>query len=353
MSLATHFAHAFTWHRLGDSRVPLALAAAIGMGGPVFLGAATHHLELALIGCVGSLGVAGEWPGSKQGRAAIELATTLATVLLASVSAVVAGASGEFAAPATIAVCASAAAISSVTRRLAQAAPRFIIFTLIAASASSATHGTSDRLGLLALITASAAWSALTTLAVLRALARSSASEENSDASAQATLGQKLTRWWRSLRTFSGCQYALRILIGLAAAALIAARWPDHHFAWIGITVAILTPRGVDATSVRMTQRVLGTLLGVVLSGAIVGAAPSAWVLVLVVTLLAAARQYLRTHSYLLYSAVMVPLIVLMMESQRAVAVSVLFDRVVATVIGALLVLTLDLAAARATVRDL
>jgi uncharacterized membrane protein YccC len=139
----------------------------------------------------------------------------------------------------------------------------------------------------------------------------------------------------------------LRLILGLAAAAILKALWPDHHLHWIALTVALLTERTIDAFPVKTTQRALGTALGVGIAALLFGGPwPVALTLVAIIAL-AALRPLLRTANYLAYAVVMTPLLVAVMDAGTAVPPALLIDRLVATLIGAGLVICGNFAVGR------
>jgi uncharacterized membrane protein YccC len=143
----------------------------------------------------------------------------------------------------------------------------------------------------------------------------------------------------RTLGTLAGCQYTIRLTACLAVAVVLAHAWPDHHLYWVALTVALLTERPVEMFPVKVTQRALGTLLGVVIAHFVFEWAISGWWLGVVVGVLAATRPMLRTRNYLAYTVVMTPLVVALIDAGKPPDWSVLADRLGATLIGAALVL--------------
>jgi hypothetical protein len=52
---------------------------------------------------------------------------------------------------------------------------------------------------------------------------------------------QTRPRWLKSLRTLNGWQFQMRIALGLGIANMVWHQWTAHHYAWISLTVALLT----------------------------------------------------------------------------------------------------------------
>jgi hypothetical protein len=74
------------------------------------------------------------------------------------------------------------------------------------------------------------------------------------------------------------------------------------------------------------------------------------WALAGVIGILAGARPLLRVRNYLAYSAVMTPLIILIIDAGRAPDNGLLLDRLVATLIGAALAVGSNLLVMRLSV---
>jgi uncharacterized membrane protein YccC len=107
--------------------------------------------------------------------------------------------------------------------------------------------------------------------------------------------------------------------------------------------VALLAEWQIDAFPVRTIQRVLGAAVGVLATGLLFVYTPPAWTLVAVMGVLAGLRPLLRARNYLAYTAAMTPLIILPLDAGQAPGLGVLIDRLVATLIGAELVIATNL----------
>jgi uncharacterized membrane protein YccC len=145
----------------------------------------------------------------------------------------------------------------------------------------------------------------------------------------------------------AGWQYALRLAGCLGVAAVARHAWPDHHLSWIAVAVAILTQRQLEPLPIKTTQRALGTVLGVAAASVVVAYRPPICLLVAGIGVLAGLRPLLKARSYVAYTAVMTPLIVLIMGADRPLGAGLLLDRLIATLAGAGLVVAANLLAAR------
>jgi hypothetical protein len=328
------------------------VGAGVGLAGPILAGAALGNLRAGLTAAVGGLMIGGVPAMSgwrAQGRAILSL---LVPAVLAGFAAAVIGGRGWLTDAATIVLVGAAALIGGYSRALAIATVRLILFLVIAVAVAADAP---DRAALLLLILAGAIWTSaadMTLGALARALqpiappavAEPAAAEP---VAAEPTRRQKFQRWRRSLRSLAGWQYALRLTVCLALAAALKETWPDRHLHWIGLTVALLTERPVDRFPVRTTQRALGTTLGVAITDLIGAHAIPVWLLVIATGVLAATRPLLRARNYLLYSAVMTPLVIIILDAGRPPDPEVLLERFVATLAGAAMVICANLLVAR------
>jgi Fusaric acid resistance protein-like len=341
MDARKHLAAAFRWSAEARTDWVAILGAALGMAMPILLGAATGNLALGLGMAVGSLLVGGIGAGRDWRAQVGMLIAALVPAAAASAVAVVTAGRG-WASDAVVVVLAGAAgAVAAMGRPVATMAIRFILLLVITVAVA---ENVPDRAGLLLLIAVGALWTSGLSLA-LGALARArggrhAAPEESAPA---VTLRQRLARWRRALTRLAGWQYALRLTICLSIAGLLRWLWPDHHLHWIALTVALLAEWQIDAFPVRTTQRALGAAFGVLATGLLIVFPAPPWALGGIMGVLAGLRSLLRARNYLAYTAAMTPLIILLLDAGRPPGVGVLIDRLVATLIGAGLVIATNL----------
>jgi Fusaric acid resistance protein-like len=338
----SHLAAAFRWSTEAKTDWVEILASAIGMAVPILLGAAVGELALGFGVAVGSMLVGGtaannDWRA--QGRALI---AALVPAALAAVVAVAVAGHSWMSDVAVVLLAGAAGAVAAMGRPVATMAIRFILLLIITITVA---ENIPDRVGLLFLIAAGALWTSAMSL-LLGALAR--ARRGRHDASGEAapppiTLRQRIARWRRALVHLAGWQYALRLMICLSIAGALRWLWPDHHLRWIALTVVLLAEWQIDAFPVRTTQRALGAAVGVLATGLLLIYTPPAWTLVVVMGVLAGLRPLLRARNYLAYTAAMTPLIILLLDAGQAPGLGVLIDRLVATLIGAALVIATNL----------
>ena len=158
---------------------------------------------------------------------------------------------------------------------------------------------------------------------------------EETQAPAKAYTGKQLAgHWAQSLGTLQGWLYALRLTASALVAVVLIAVIPLGHMFWILLTVGILVQRNAEHLPVKMLQRGVGTLLGVLLLGALSLIAPGVMVSVAAVLVFSGLRAYFKENHYLLYSVAMTALVVILLDFGAALSFEVMLDRLVATVIG-------------------
>ncbi|MGO9025869.1 MAG: FUSC family protein [Beijerinckiaceae bacterium] len=346
MAGKAHLAEAFRWSTAAEVELVEVLASGLGMGGPVFVAAAAGQLPLGLTVSLGGMAMSGVAIGQSARAQVRSLALAFAPMLVAATAASLAAGQveghGAMSDAMIVLLAGLAAMIGNFSRALAVASVRFVLFLIISVSA---TQTAPNRLGFLVLVTLGAMWAAALSLslgALVRSHRRLGPGADRVAAPAW-TLAQRYGRWKQSLAHLSGWQYALRLVLCLAVAGV--ARWalPTHHLYWIAITIALLTQRQLEIFPVRTTQRAIGTALGAVGASLLLAFRPPAWDIAIGIGLLAGFRPLLRARNYLAYSAIMTPLIILIMEAGRPVAASVLIDRLVATLVGAALTIAANL----------
>jgi hypothetical protein len=225
---------------------------------------------------------------------------------------------------------------------------RFVLFLTLTLNASEAAAAAARPLGLLVVILVGGIAAATVSLVlglVPGAHRRAVTQRAVTTTGPHPTALQRYRRWKRTLAHRAGWQYAIRLGTCLVVAALARHLWPAHHLHWIALVVAILTQRHVEPLPIKTTQRALGTVVGVAAAGVFVVFRPPLWGLVVSIGVLAGLRPLLKARSYLAYTAVMTPLIVLLMGASGPLDASILTDRLIATLAGAGLVVAANLLA--------
>jgi uncharacterized membrane protein YccC len=98
-------------------------------------------------------------------------------------------------------------------------------------------------------------------------------------------------------------RHAIRaaLAVGSAYALAQALPWGTHEY-WILLTIVVVLRGSLAQTLERRNSRVAGTLLGCVLTGALLAAHPPAWALLLVLTLAQAVAHAFAVRRYLVTS---------------------------------------------------
>jgi len=104
--------------------------------------------------------------------------------------------------------------------------------------------------------------------------------------------------------------------------------------------VALLSRRPIETLPIKATRRAFGTAIGVTIAGFFVAYRPPDWAVIGGIGLLAGTRPFLKAGNYLAYSMIMTPLVILILDAGQPPGMGVMIDRLVATLLGATLVIT-------------
>jgi Fusaric acid resistance protein-like len=319
---------------------PHGIAGGLAMTVPVIVGSVTGHLAWGLAASVGGLMIGGLGSLASVREQVADIGLAIAASAAATLAALeLSGLAFEKTLLAFV-----VALVGGFSVRAAVAATRFVVFLMIAVGMMD---GVEHPLPMALMVAAGALWSAAANL-FIGAIARSRRAPGEEKVHRVHTFAQHKAHWLRTLRTLGGWQYALRLGICLAIAVMLKSIWPEHHLNWIAITVVLLTERTVEAFPVKITQRTLGTLVGVVIAEVIEVSGLAAAVPALVIAVLATARPLMRANNYLAYTVITTPLILVILETGRKPETSLLVDRLLATLAGAALVLAANAALRRA-----
>jgi hypothetical protein len=323
-------------------RIRSIFVAAFGMGIPVFAGLWLGHGEAGFTIGLGAILLSGATggTGAPSGDRDRPSSAILPAMLAVTIATLIAGRPWTDAA--MIGLVSVAALSSGFSRPFAIGAIRFGIYLVLGAGfldgATNGHHDAALAFGLGAL------WNI-----VLRGLLadRLPKPDEPTQPARVPTLAQRRAHFRNTLRSLAGWQFVARLAIGLTVASVIRHLWPDRHFYWIMLTVVLLTQRPIEHLPIKTVQRLIGTIAGVGITSLIVADVTSPPVLALLACLLATLVPVARARSYLLYSIVATPLILLVLDLGKPVEVALLTDRVVATIIGGALVIAGNITADR------
>jgi len=329
---------------------PSAMAVtALGIGVPILIGVFAAHPRVGLAASLGAM-----WVGNAPRGASLKehwqiVRDIVVAAIAAAVAAAIVAQCGPWSDAGLVLAAGAAALLGGFSRPMAAASQRFIIFATIGLGVAAHTP---NRIALVVLIAEGALWAALCGLAigvVARRFAIGSivARERGSTASFE----QKFRRWRETLRTWAAWNYPVRLMACLACAAAIRGAFPQHHYSWIAVAVALLTQRQSDGLVAKVSQRALGVAAGVVATETIAIHPLPGWALVAIIATLAALSPWLRNRSYVAYTAATTPLTLLLTSGGGTIAQGLLIDRLIATLIAAGLVIVAFLVAQRFTPR--
>ena len=331
-----HLASAFHWSADGRDGWPASLAAGIGTTFPILLAASLGQLQLGLVAALGALMAGSVRATPAATREHSDLASVLAVIVIAAAASVAIAGHGGWTDAALVLLAASTALIGGYSQPLAVATGRFIILLVLTLSIAEGGHSGAS---VAALLGAGALWTMLVTQSFERLFADAGAAPVAAAPASTATAAQKFRRWRRSIAHLSGWQFALRLTVCLLPAGILRWFWPGHHLIWIALTVVLLCRRPLEVSPVPVTQRMIGALLGVAATGLLAYGSLPALPLTVILAVLAGLAAWFRPRNYLAYTASMTPLIILLLDMGRPIEPAILVDRLVATAIGAGLVL--------------
>jgi hypothetical protein len=321
-----------------------AVVGGLVIAAPLLLSAGRGQLPIGLGVALGALSV------SRVSRAS-ELSNRLKAPLLAFVAASLSilfayllSGDGLWSDLATILLASGSVLLIRFSREVAIGVIRFMLFLIIF---SNALETSSSARWLAVAIFLGVTWTAL--LVAIVELFTAGAAVEQQSLKAQPGVLKQLKRVARELRHLSQWDFPLRLAVALSLSLLVRILMPQHHFGRITVTVALVTPRQFELWPIRATQRTLGTLAGVIATGFTFAVAFPNSVLIALLIMLGALRKWFEDRNYLAYSAVMAPLVLLLLAASHPASYGLLYDRISATLIGVTLVLLSNLLAARTT----
>jgi hypothetical protein len=335
-----HLGEAFRWTPIEPLTLRTLAIAMFAMGVPVATGFALGKPSLGLVIGLGSMLLANEVPG-QAAEGGHGWGASIVPALLAVPAAMLLG-RVPWGDAAMVAICVAAATLVNWSRPAAGGAVRFIIFLILnlglSASGGGAHHG-----GAALLFGIGALWRAILRRLFRKRHAPAPGVTETPPARV-VTPAQRRRHFQRTMRSLQGWQYPIRLGVGLAVAVLLRDLWPERHFGWVVLTIALLTPRAIEHLPIQITQRVAGTLAGVALAGAVLHLAPGHVALAVAVVLLGVAAPIARAGNYALYCLLSTPVILLAMDAGAEGADGLLVDRLIATIGGAAVILAANVA---------
>jgi hypothetical protein len=315
------------------------------MGLPLVLGTLSGHRPLGYALALGGLAVPRPGPGVRgRGRLGGYLrflpAAALAAALVVAVPGPGPGRDLTLAAAAGL-----AAVLGGINRPLAAGAAQTVVLLMLLKALPGL--GGQRAAGFQAVFLAGAVWASAVDWACHRLADRGGVGGAGPTGQPALTFRQAFRRWRTRLGEGTALNYPIRLLAGLLAAAALEQLRPGHHASWISLTVVLVTPRAAEPFPVKATQRAAGTLAGVGLAWLVVGASPPWWLPAGAAALLAGARAFLKGRNYLAYTAVLTPLVMVLLDGVSPPGPRVLVDRLAATLVAAALVMAVGLVGGR------
>lgn len=321
------------------------VGAALGMGIPLAVGAAIGRTDLGMLASLGGLALSGA-AGYGTLR---EQSKQLSYALIASTFAILIGSAtsgqGWITGAAVVISTILAALVGGFGRTIARHSSVFIIFVIIGTTLELA--GTVDPTRITFIFILGAIWTMMVSLTasyLFQVLGLETTQIPGTTSGKQLTpppFRRRFRRWYASLFHLAGWDYALRIGLCMLVAEVIAVLWGQTQAYWIAIVVAIVVQRSFEATSSRLSQRAIGTFTGVLAVSILLLWSPPIGLLVLIVMVLAALRPLLKVRNYTLYSAIMTPLVLILLDFGEPMPSELITYRLIDTVIGLSIVIVL------------
>jgi len=305
------------------------ITAVLSLAAPIVLGKLVGHIELGVIASLGGLAVINEvYENSEPWQSFINLEYAIIFSTAAFMIGMAIAGTTVFSLVMLPVVIFIVSTFGEINRKLIKNAARFIIFLIIGYH-FEATKDTYHILASNFLI--GTMWTSLVLLMV-KMMSRNRTAL--APAAKKYTAKQYLKRWVKSLSHFTGWQFPVRITLCILIAQIIRYFVIGHHSYWMLLTIALVTQHSIDNQCARIRNRGLGTLIGVCVSFLLVYFSLPYYLVIIIIAFLATLRVLFRETNYLLYAAVMTPLVIILLDFGVTPSVELLIDRLAATLIG-------------------
>jgi hypothetical protein len=347
MTERSHISETLRWIQDEPTDWGLVAAGGLGIAVPLWIANAYGHLPLGLAGAVGSLLMG----NSSNGRTILELARNevqvVATLAVAVLAVFLLEGHGVWTDLGVVLFVALAAVVGGYSNKASMTTSRFIIYLCIMMSAAS---GHDEGIAVFILMVTTAAWTSLLIVIFggISRIIRPPAPLRTATGMTPSSPKERRDRFLAALKTLRGWQFPIRITAALLIAVLIAFIWPTHRYFWVAITVALICQRPLETWPIRTTQRAIGTIIGVAFAYVLLASPPSTDDMILTLGIICALRLYVRNHNYLIFSALITPVIMMILDAGRPVEINLLVDRVAATLMAAVLVILINAIMVRA-----
>jgi hypothetical protein len=303
-------------HR-GDHRV--AVRAVLSVGVPLLVLLLIGRLDLSVYASFGAF--AALYGRADAPRTRVRMQATAGAILVAAMLVGTAVSALALPALASVAVVAVIAALVTLFAYRAQWHPPGALFTVFAAGATASFPATGAIfLTVLLVGGASAAWSLLVTTAFVLIRRGSWARPRR----ARPPIGSVA---WEMTATVGSAA----LLAGVIGVLLVGTHW---YWAMVG-AVAAVGGAHVTARLIRGVQRLIGTLLGVLIAAGLLALHLPPWLVIVVAVVLQAGAELFVGRNYGIAMLFITPLALLMVSLASPVAPEMLLrDRVIETLIG-------------------
>jgi hypothetical protein len=305
----------------------------IALALPVAVGAATGHVADGLTAVLGALLISAAGHEGGWRARCVDLGASAAVGTLVVWLGALAGEHGNLAGVWIVAVALAAALLGGIGTLEARIAANATVFTVIGAHLGTGPDSPGHIVLFVVLGMATAAALTLGTHGIGRLLSPLRRSELEGPPGPDWPFRRSVPKWRAGLRTWHGWQYAVRLVTSLTVAEIVAQFRPGEHSYWIALTVSLVVLRDEAASPMRALERGLGTTIGVLVGGGLIGVLPT-WGIVALIGVIGAVRPYLKLANYTAYAAVMTPLITMLNELGNDISWAVLRERVIDTLLG-------------------
>ena len=310
-------------------KLPYIITAVLSLACPILAGHLIGHVQLGMAAALGGLALINEvYDNSGFKQTFVNLGYAIIFSNAAFVVGMAIAGTTLFSLLMLPVVILAVSTIGEINRRLIKNASRFIVFLIIGYH----FEVTGKVLNILAFnFLVGTLWTSIVLL-IIKILFKDKDNPPTDNK--KYTPQQYLNRWIKSLSHVKGWQFPLRITLCIVIAQIVRFFVPGHHSYWILLTLALVTQHNMDNQVKRIVNRGLGTLLGVILSFGLIYYTMPIYVLLIVIGVLAALRVLFRETNYLLYAAIMTPLVIILLDFGNLSSISLLMDRLIATLAG-------------------
>jgi hypothetical protein len=326
----------FRWSADEPVRPALMLAGALGMGIPLVISGVWNAIAIGAVMAMSCLTVSNLSVDTEPKYQFPALEYVLIADSLAFLSGSLFGNGSWTAGICIVIITALITLVGGMNRALAQYSSVALIFLIIGSTFPAPTLFSS--IAYAGIFLAGENWAVLL-IVLITYLFQRYTSRKNEDPTVQEHKGLSplllhYERWKRSLRTLKGWKYTFRLTLCMIVAEGVIILWDPPSSYWIALVVILVMNRNLDTTISRIAPRAIGTYFGVLIAGLLFFWSLPLSLLILVISISAGLRIYLKTRNYFLYSALMSVLVITLLEIRDPLASGMMIYRVINTCIG-------------------